>query len=516
MWEHESRTPASAAGSRARVVWWPTNVGRISARPPSMPRVVDGKFRLEEQLASGPDFVCFLAEHTGIRRQVELKTLGRDVPFPGGPAADRLFREARAMGCVSHPGIQSVVDSGTDPEGRPYVVYEALKGQSVAQLLAESPGGLAPVRAARIVLSTLEALRALHKAGVVVRGLGPENVVVLGPRGEDEPIKLRSLERAAFLAEEAPEGELPYNPWLAPEIRRGESGLDPRADVYSAGVMLRHLLTGRAPRGIALSDIARRAIDRAIADDPDERFPDVEVQMQAVSLLAPSDRRLPRSEMPTPEDPLAADLHYLSLRRSTRHWQRTAAQGQAKVHLLPVLLTIEAVYRRLGKDAWAQLAADVPAVDDLLPGSGNTEAHLTSGVAVDLFARVLGAADVIAGRGDLALLTEVGEAVAHRGLRRLLPELPTLLGADMIIDSFPQLWSKITMQGTALILERHATSARLGVKEQIEPSLELSGFVAGLLRAAIRNTGVRHSEVMLVSCQALGDALDIYGVSWTP
>jgi hypothetical protein len=181
-----------------------------------------------------------------------------------------------------------------------------------------------------------------------------------------------------------------------------------------------------------------------------------------------------------------------------------------------VLLTIEAIYRRLGADLWARLAAEVPAVDDLLPGSGKTELHLTSGVSVDLFARILSVADSLAGRGDLALLTELGEAVAQRGLRRLFPDLPTPTSADAIVDGFGYLWSRVTMQGSTQELERHATSARLAIREQLEPSLELSGFFAGLMRAAIRSTGVRRSEVFLTSCQALGDAIDVYGVSWTP
>lgn len=478
--------------------------------------MIDGKFRLVEPLDTGTDTVRFLAEHTGIRRQVELETLAEGVEFPG-PAADRLLREARAMGSVSHPAIQSVVDSGTDPEGRPYVVYEALRGTALSDLLASERGGLGSVRAGRIVLGALEAIRAMHRAGIVVRGLGPENVVVLPPRDEsdEEPVKLRALERAAFLAEGPPAGEVPYTPWLAPEIRRGATGLDPRVDVYSAGMMLRHLLTGRTQSIHPVPDSARRAIERATAEDPDDRFPDVEVLMQAVALLVPNEGRPPRDEMPTPQDPLAADLHWLSLRRTTRHGQRTVVPGEAKVHLLPVLLTIEAIYRRLGPQAWDQLAAEVPAVDDLLPGSGKTEIHLSTGVPVTLFSRIVSTADAIAGHGDLSMLTELTEAVAHRGLRRLLPDLPPALVAEALVDGFPRMWSRITRQGTPSIVERGPQTARLAVRDQAHPSLELSGFVAGLLRAAIRQTGVRECEVALISCEALGDAQDSYRVRWS-
>ena len=479
--------------------------------------MIDGKFRLVEPLDAGTETVRFLAEHTGIRRQVELETLARGVEFPG-PAADRLLREARAMGSVSHPAIQSVGARGVDPAGRPYVVYAARRGTPLSDLLASLPGGVGSVRAGRIVLGALEAVRAMHRAGIAIRGLGPEHVVVLPARddeSEEEPVKLRGLGRAAFLPDPPPPGEAPYTPWRAPEIRRGSAGLDPRVDVYSAGMMLRHLLTGRTQSIHPVPDSARRAIERATAEDPDERFPDVDVLMQAVSLLVPNEARPPRDEMPTPQDPLAADLHWLSMRRTTRHGQRTAAPGEAKVHLLPVLLTIEAIYRKLGAHAWNQLAAEVPGVDDLLPGSGKTELHLSTGVPVSLFGRIVSTADAIAGHGDLAMLTEITEAVAHRGLRRLFPDLPTTLVADALVDGFPRMWARITRQGSPSIAERGMRGARLTVRDQAQPSLELSGFVAGLLRAAIRQSGVRECEVALISCEALGDALDSYQVRWS-
>ncbi len=484
---------------------------RESGRPPRLPGVVDGKFHVLAHLEASPETVRYVAEHTAIRREVELHTLAEGVAVRG-PAAARLLRAARASGSTSHLALQSVVDSGTDRDGRPYFVYEAVRGKTVTQLLAEGTR-FDVVRAGRIILTVLEALRALHRAGVIVRGLGPENVVVAERSGDEDSVKLCRLERAAFLAEDAPDDAIPFTPYVAPEIRRGGSGLDVRADVYSAGVLLRHLLSGRTQSNAPLPDTARRAVDRATASEPDERFPDVEIFMQAVALLVPGEGRPSREEMPTPQDPLAADLHYLNLRRSTRHGTK-AARGEARVKFLPVLLTIEAVYRALGPARWAKLADECPGVEDLLPGAGHTSDHFQRGVPVELFAAMLAAADRTAGRGDMSYLPEVGDAVAQRGLARLLPNLPTPLQPEALIDGWAYVWGAITQQGSASTLERRDGFARLAVRGQAEPTLELTGFVAGLLRAAMRTAGAGDPEVLVSACQARGDVADIYQVSY--
>ncbi len=476
-------------------------------------RVVDGKFRIIAPLETHASTVSFLAEHTGIGRRVELKTLGQGVPFEG-QEAERLFREARAMGTIAHPGIQGVVDSGTDTDGRPYVVYEALRGISIAELIAEHPRGLDPIRVGRIALSTLEALRAMHHVGIVARGLGPENVIVLPARGDDEPIKLRALEWAVFLSESAPLDEIPYTPWLAPEIRRGDPGINPRVDVYSMGVMLRQLITGRIQPGGPLPDTARRGVERATAEDPDERFPDIDVLMQAVALLTPTTSRPPREEMVTPDDTLAADLHYLWLRRSTRHGRRTRSGSHAHMHFLPALLAVDAIRQRLGSDGWTELTSLVDGVEELLSNMERTDALSDAVFPVEFFSRIVSIADSLVGRGDLSFLTELGHMLVTQHLFRLFPELPRSANPEMFIDGFSYLWSRIAKQGVPMLVEREEHIAKLVVGEQFEPSLELSGFMAALLRAAIRSTGC-DAEVNLTTCQALGDAVDTYHIVWS-
>ena len=182
--------------------------------------------------------------------------------------------------------------------------------------------------------------------------------------------------------------------------------------------------------------------------------------------------------------------------------------------LLPVLLTIEAIYRRFGEGTWLELSRRVENAEALLPGAGNTPVHLEKGVPLPLFAEILSVTDEIAGQGDLSLLPELGAAVAQRGLERLFPDLPRPPTPEALVDGFPYLWSRIGRDGRARVHRLAERSVRLMVQDQTTPSLELSGLLAGLLREAMRQAGAREVEVLLLSAQALGDGADIFGVEW--
>ena len=475
-----------------------------------------GKYEIVSRLGGDARVARYLAEHTAIGRSVELHCLAEGQPAEGD-AASQLLREARVLGGATHRNLQSVVDSGRDADGRPYVVYESLRGASLAELIGQNPRGVDPMRAARLVLQVLEALRALHDAGVVLRTFGPENVMVESVSAGDELVKIRSLHDAALLIEggAAPIEGATYTPYLAPEVRRGEPGLDPRVDFYSVGVMLRELLSGKR-RGDdhALSDTARRALARALAEDPEEHFASADGFLQAVALLLPTADRPPREQLPTPQDPLHADLQYLHLRRTTRHGLRADESSDSRMSLLPVLLTIEAVYRRFGQDVWASLCREVEDAESLLPGAGNTPVHLEQGVPVPLFAEILLTVDRIAGQGDLSLVPELGEAVAQRGLARLFPELPEPLTPSTLIAGFSYIWSRIGFDGVARVQRVSDVQARLWLQDQTTPSLELAGWLGGVLREAMREAGAREVEVLLIASQALGDARDLFGVEW--
>ncbi len=472
---------------------------------------IDGKYRVVEKLGADGPLERYLAEHTAIRRPVEVHCLRPDEPA-GGEAAALLIRTARVLGGATHRNLQSVVDSGRDAEGRPYVVFEALRGNTLGALL----GARIDVRrAARIAVQLLEAVRALHDAGVVLRCLTPDDVMVEPVSAGEELLKVRGVRGAALMIDGGaePVRVTGYTAYLAPELRRGDPGLDPRVDLYTVGVILRELLTGSTRGDVAaLTDTARRAIARACAEDADERFANADGFLQAVALLLPTTDRPPREQMPTPRDPLQADLQYLHLRRTTRHGPRGSLDAESRLLLLPVLLTIEAIYRRFGPGVWAELIMRVAEAETLLPGAGHTPMHMERGVSVALFSEVLVAVDQVAGRGDLALITELGEAIAKRGLRRLFPDLPHPLTPEALVSGWPYLWSRIARDGRARVQRVAERSARLSVERQVTPSLELAGLIGGLLRQGVREAGASESEVVLISSEALGDARDLYGV----
>lgn len=491
-------------------------VRRLRLPPDLDNAVLAGKYRVIGPVAAGADgpvqdgVARLYAEHASIQRDVEVKILVE--PTDAGRA--RLFREARALGQVAHPSMRGVLDSGQDARGRPFVVYEAVPGETLAARIATHPEGLEPEAAASIAMQILEALRALHRTSVVARALSPESIVLVRTKS-GEVAKIVSLERAAFVGDAAALDPVRFNAWAAPEARRG-GPVGPEADIYSAGVMLRHLLTGRPQPGGILPDTAERAIERATEEDPEERFPSVDVLMSCVALLLPTAERPPRERMTIPTDSLAADIHWLALRKRTRHG--TMEQGpsdDARLHLMAALVTIEAIYRRLGEAHWSALVEAVPLVEQLLPGAGHTTDNLRTGVPGALLAEILERADGIGGRGDLALVSDVGAAIAQRSLRRLCPDLPSTLTPGAIVDGFPYLWSRISRDGEGVVVDRASGEAKLAVQGCPVP-LEIMGLTAALLRAALVEAGGRPVSVAITASSALGDRRDLLHARWIP
>lgn len=484
-----------------------------SGESPEAGRVVDGKYRLEEVVAEGDHSVTYRARHTGIERTVELKTLPPTLPADG-PHAAALLTEARAAGSVAHRNVRSVVDSGVDEAGRPFVVYEALEGVSVSDLLRDNPRGLPPDRAARVTMGLLEALSAVHRGGVVHRGVGPDTIRVVAVRGGEELVKLADFGNAVF-AHDADAAVSPRKlqeaPYVSPKLRRG-SGVEPSVDLYAAGVVLRALLTGSPNPGNPISDTARRAIERAVAARPEEQFADADAFLAAVSLVTGTSDRPPRDELALSGDALVADLDYLLQRRSVAGGP-PAPKSSARLQLMAVLLLIEAAYKALGAKRWGEIVTRVPGVEDFLPGSGQTDDHLERGVPLEVIGSVLDAGMGLTGRGH-AFVVDLGEKMAHRGLARLVPGLPEPLTPSVLVGRFGDLWAAICRAGDVRILELGPGAARLAVVGVPTSTVSVCGLVAGLVRGSLRAAG--HTvAVRVTACTEVGDAACVFVVRWS-
>ncbi|MEU7606359.1 protein kinase [Streptomyces sp. NPDC040724] len=268
-----------------------------------------GRYQLRDLLGAGGMASVYLAYDSALDRQVAIKTLhsdlGREQSF-----RERFRREAQAVAKLSHTNIVSVFDTGEgevtfagagagDGAVMPYIVMEYVEGQPLGSVLEadiRQYGAMPADKALKVTADVLAALETSHEMGLVHRDIKPGNVMV-NKRGVVKVMDFgiaRAMQSGVTSMTQT--GMVVGTPqYLSPEQALGR-GVDARSDLYSVGIMLFQLLTGRIPfdadsplaiayahvqeEPVAPSSINRSltpAMDalvaRALKKNPNERFP---------------------------------------------------------------------------------------------------------------------------------------------------------------------------------------------------------------------------------------------------
>ena len=252
-----------------------------------------GRFEIKSLLGKGAMGAVYLAHDPILNREVAIKVVRFPKDLDAGQLAgmkDGLLKEARLAAGLSHPGIVQVFDAG-EQDGQPFVVLELICGKLLSEFLKEE-GSLEFSQACHIFKELLSAMSYAHQRGVVHLDLKPANIMI----GKGSTPRIMDFGIARSIADlRVKEMDITGTPrFMAPEQIAGE-GLDPRADVFSLGVIFYLMLSGRLPfpsenfdelkKSIIndphpplqsyLSDLPRpfyEFVDRALNKSPNDRF----------------------------------------------------------------------------------------------------------------------------------------------------------------------------------------------------------------------------------------------------
>jgi predicted Ser/Thr protein kinase len=224
-----------------------------------------------EKLGRGSMGVVYRARQTSVDRTVAIKlllsTLAQNREF-----IKRFEREAKIAAKLSHNNIVGVIDAG-EVDGTHYFVMEYVEGKTIKDGL-DAGKVYDEKEALGIILAVAGALKHAHQRGLIHRDIKPENIILTN----DGVVKLADLGLARLTADEQWARDeagmaigTPY--YISPEQVRGQVDVDIRADIYSLGATLYHMVTGKVPYdGETPQDVMRKHVDKACTLTPPDHL----------------------------------------------------------------------------------------------------------------------------------------------------------------------------------------------------------------------------------------------------
>src|SRR5450830_54754 len=258
-----------------------------------------GRFEVLRKLGEGAQGKVYLARDPHLDRQVAIKTL-----LHASNHMDTLLTEARIVSKLQHKNIVALFDAG-EHEAAAYLVYAFVEGQTLAQLLCDEIT-LAPVQAAKIVCGILEGASHAHQQGIVHLDLKPSNIMIAE---NGQPLIMDFGIARSITQDSVKNSQINGTPsYIAPEILAGKNAT-PSADLFSLGVILHELVTGKLARdaqktertktdstsepSVASNEPVDEQLEgiilKATAKNPEDRFSTAEaMQMALQDYLSPA------------------------------------------------------------------------------------------------------------------------------------------------------------------------------------------------------------------------------------
>ena len=213
-----------------------------------------GNYRITAKLGEGGMGVVFLAEHPVIGKKVAMKAIHPELSR-NAEVISRFMTEAKSVNQIGNEHIVDISDFGTTTDGEFYFVMEYLQGQAMAERLKQMTR-LPAAQALNIAAQVADALSASHQHGIIHRDLKPENIYLVTRGGNRDFVKVLDFGLAKLtqteekVSHKTRTGSVMGTPfYMSPEQCEGKASIDQRADIYSLGVILFEMLTGKVPFG---------------------------------------------------------------------------------------------------------------------------------------------------------------------------------------------------------------------------------------------------------------------------